>query len=409
MAPRTPVNENAARNVVSESLGLSMDELGAGDTSDRFLNDDDGPDDVDEGDQGDDIQVGRRGQREQQEDDGDDGLDNEDLQFEPDQRRQQQQPDQRRQQQRQQDQNRPDDLSVSHTKKDEFDVKNIVFDKKTGNIINKDTNKVVATAGREARMFTTLHKIRGEYGSLQQSARGMIDNYRNKLNRAVEIGTSVANELEQAKRSLASVRGNLSEQEFQGAMELASMYQRDKVGAIKLMLTRAAASGIDLTTLGLQPGGFDVASLMNLMRSEIQRGTEPLKQFQDQRQTEAQRLQEQQQQEQAATEQLETFLFENPEARRFLPAIRKVYEDPRFQHMSLGEVWTRIQLNQMRRGQQGDPGSRRQMRSQNRNQRQLPDGRQRLGGSDGRQVEDNSMADVNESYDSIVRDVMKSL
>ena len=136
---------------------------------------------------------------------------------------------------------------------------------------------------------------------------------------------------------------------------------------------------------------------------------QPLRERQQQETAQQQREREAREEREATTRELNTFLGANPEAKKFLPAFQKVYENPAFQHMSLGEVWSRIQLNLLRRGidpnlpqQQQRPANQQQSRQQPR----MPNGRQRQ--PQGR-PQASTMAPVSTSYEDIVRDLTKNL
>lgn len=403
MAPRN-IDNDAARDIVSESFGISLDDVGMS-NEDMLAHNDEG-DDLDQDDNLD-------------QDDGNDELNAGDDDFSPEpqpqpQRRQQErQPNQQRQPQQPQNRLQAD---PNKQQKGEFDVDKIKYDAK-GNILSADGKRIIANAGREARMFTTLHKRTQDLSTIREAANHAISEVDNRLKQAVEIGTNLHNQLEQLRQNATEYqRAGLTDSENREAVELASMFKRSPVEAIKTMLTRAAARGIDMTSLGLQPGGFDPAALMALVQQRLDTGLAPVKQFTEQS---AQQRQQQNQQNgdvETAKRELSTFLISNPEARQYLPVIQKVYENPEFANMSLNEVWLRIQLNLARNQQQrqrngGHPTGRLRNRQQGQQPR-LPTGRGSPGGGGngdgGRRVDLNEPAPVTESYEAIVRSVMNA-
>lgn len=376
MAPRD-VNQQTANEVVNESLGLSMDDLGGNAHEEAFT--DDASDDL--GDSG----------------DSDAGMDsNNEFTPEP-------QP-----QQRFQPEPEPDFLAPQPQQQNQQQLPNRseVRPDNKGNLVDKKTGQIVAKAGAEARMYQSLHRTREAHQALQTQHTDTVA----RLNKAVEIGTQMFERLQKMQNEqteLSPTRYNLSNQEAIEAMNFAKEAKVDPVGTIKKLLTRAASNGIDLQSIGLAGGNFDPKSLMDLVRGEITQHMQPLRERQQQETAQQQREREALEEREATTKELNTFLGANPEARAYLPAFQKVYENPAFQHMSLGEVWSRIQLNLLRRGQdptqQQRPANQQQRRQQ---QPRMPNGRQRQ--PQGRQQQ-NVMAPVSASYEDIVRDITKNL
>ena len=394
MAPRN-VDRNTAIDTVSESLGLTADDLGM-DRDNPFdgMGLEDDPGDLDQDDEF----------ENEPQDDDDDLSDNEP----PPRQQQERQPRQQQQQPRQQ---QPDNLAAKPNQKGEFDVDKIKTDNK-GNILSADGKRIIAKAGKEARLFTTLHKRTQDLGTIRESAQNIINDIDGRLKQAVEIGTTLHRQLTQLQQNGSEYqRAGLTDSENREAIELASMFKRSPVEAIKTMLTRAAARGIDMTSLGLQPGGFDPAALMNLVQQRIDAGLAPVKQLNDQTAQQREQQNNSTQQVEDAKRELSQFLIANPDARQHLATIQKIYENPQFANMSLNEVWLRLQLNLERNAQQrqrggGHPNGRLRNRQ---GQPRLPTSRGNPGGGgngDGRRQVGNEPAPVTESYDDIVRSVM---
>lgn len=385
MAPRN-VDRDTANAVVQESLGMTADDLGM-DRVGTF-------DDLDLGDEGDNLPGDNF------EDNPEDNLGSDDLPG--DRERNQEEPPAR------QPQKKPDDLRVTHTPaKGEFDHGKPKFDAK-GNILGSD-GKIIATAGREARMYQDLHKTRDKLANLTAQSNGQVAEVTGRLQKAIEIGTTVANQLA-AMRDIGQLhtKAGLDDKDLRQAIDFASAYKRNPVEGLKMILTQAAANGIDLTTLGLQPGGFDTKALLDLVNNRINEAVQPIK---DRNQTETAqqtRVREDQAKVDEAVTVLNTFLTANPEARDFLPVFQEIYKQPQFQHMTYGEVWARIQLNQLqmqRDGKLPNRGQQQQRNPQNRQQPRLPNGKGNPPNGNGRQNGDD-LAPVSDSYEDIVRSVL---
>ncbi len=386
MAPR---NEREAMSTVAENFGLTADDLGM-DRENPFEGLDFG--------EGDDVD----GENDQLSLDADLGEGN-DLQA-PDASQQTYQ-----------------DLRVSHTPPQQRQptqqqqprplpaASGLTTDKK-GNILNAE-GRIVANAGREARLFQDNHKLKGQVNTVMQQANAVVRSTQGKLEQAVEIGMALSRQLQEmrAKPQLESEFG-ISNSELRFAAELARSAKTDPIGTLKTLLTKAATSGIDLTQLGLQPGGFDTAALMRMVREEIAKGVEPVTQMTAQ-QRQAQEAQTQRQSEQQAiNSELTDFLNENPAAKGYLAVFKEIYSQPALAKLSLGEVWTRIKLNLLRRGIDVDNPQQQyqqqQQRTQNRQQPRVPNGRGNPPGGGNQRQQPMEMAPVSASYEDIVRSVM---
>jgi hypothetical protein len=390
---RAPVNPQTAASVVQESLGLSADDLGM-DREDQFAGmnfDDEGnqTDDDDEG-EGDELDV------RQQRNEGDEGDDDAFSLDEPEPQPQRRQKD---------DQNQPDDLSVTHTPQDEFKQQKIKYDGK-GNIVAADGKTVLAKAGREARMYTELHKTRTNLQTVRNEAQQVVTKLDGNLKKAIEIGTGLAQQLSALREAgTAHTRLGLSDSEHQEYLQFASAYKKSPIEGLKMILTRAAASGIDLSTLGLQPGGFDSKALLDLIDQRLGTATKPILE-RNQAETDAQRItREAEEGREIASRELSQFLVTNPDAKQYMPVFEKIYSDPRYANMSLNEVWLRIQLNLAKNPQGRQPQGQNRERLRNRQQPRLPNGRQSPNGG-GQRPPREELAPVSESYESIVRGLL---
>lgn len=378
-----PVDKQAAMDTVNENFGLTADDLGM-DRANPFEGMNFGEDGGDDGDE--DIDINSQ----QSNSDGD---------FTP-------QPEPEPQPQKQ-----LDDLSVSHTPERGIPKNSEVRPDAKGNLVNQH-GKIVAFAGREARLYQEHHKLKQQVGQISERANAHIADVSARLQKAVDIGMTMHDQLRQAREQVEFVRrAGLNDQQHRMAVEMAAKAQTDPVGVLKDLLTRAAASGIDLSSLGLQPGGFDPSALMKLVRDEINQGTEPVRQRMQQETTAQQQQREQSERAESAKRELGSFLAENPEAKSYLPVFQKIYSNPATAHLSLSEVWARLQLNLMRRGI--DPkttafGQRpqQQQRSPNPQQRRLPSGRGNPPSGGRGRMQAAELAPVSESYEDIVRGLL---
>lgn len=377
MAPR--IDNNAAQGIVQENFGLTADDLGMNPREDSFLNQNDdldienddigGTQDLRDG-ENDDLTV-QNVPQESAEDD---------LFLKPAQ-----------QQQHQQQQPQPKPL---HHKAE-------VYVDKKGNLVSKSTGKIVATAGREARLYQDLHKSKQSYVAMQ----AQYADQESRLNKAISIGQELFDRLKTAQTQQTEYspeKYGLNGAEAIEALNFAKEAKQNPVETIKKLLTKAAASGIDLTSIGLSGGNFDPKSLMDVVRGEIDKAMNPLRERSARESEQERQTREQNERDEAAKSTLTKFLGDNPEAREYLPVFQRIYQQPQFQNMSLGEVWSRLQLNLMRRQQQASN----QRPANQRNSRQLlPNGR-RMPPMNVRGREE--LAPVSMDYNDIVREILGS-
>jgi chromosome segregation ATPase len=252
------------------------------------------------------------------------------------------------------------------------------------------------------------HKTRQQLAQTTEQANTAINDLRGRLNQAVDIGMqlSARNKAIQEAGNLATQHG-LNDSEHLQAVQLARQAKSDPVGALKSLLTRAHAAGIDLTSLGLQPGGFDTKSLMDMVRAEIANGTAPIRERVNQESQRETQQREAAQAQESVKQELNSFLTQNPAARQWLPAFKEIYSRPELAKMSLGEVWSRLQLNLLQRGI--DPNNpQKQQRSPNPPQRRLPNGRGNPPGGGRERAQPLDLAPVSTSYEDIVKGVLGS-
>lgn len=271
-----------------------------------------------------------------------------------------------------------------------------------GNLIGPD-GKVVAKAGFEARMYQETQRSKRELATEQLRSQDLTS----RLNRAIELGQQFHNRIEMLTaqlndRNTAAARLGLNDNESIQAMQLASEAKRDPVSALKKILTMAAAAGVDVTRIGIAPGGVDSQALMGMVQGEIRNAMTPLQQRMQAEQQQREQQEVAQRVYRETEQELNSFFMQNPAAREYIPVFHAVLSQPQFQHMSMGEVWARIQLNHMRlTGQQNGHNVRQNGRMPVRN---LPNGR-----GSPQMSRPSDMAPVNLSYDAILRETLDAL
>lgn len=377
MANPGEVDQATANQVIQESLGLSMEDLG-GNPPEDGLGSDDSNLDGGRDNSGDNDPRARGNNSGQDDSSNDDGL------FEA--------PAERR---------APEIAPPPERQPRPVAAGAEVRVDQRGNLVSKATGEIVARAGKEARLYQGMHKARQERDSQTAIAQDLTQ----RLNKAVELGGQLFERLQAQQASggeFAPEKHGLSREELTEAIGFARGAKTDPVGTIKKLLTRAAAGGIDLSSIGLAGGNFDPKSLVELVQQTITQQMKPL-----QERTQRESEQEARQREvneglEASKKELTDFLGKNPDARNYLPIFQQVYSQPQFQHMTLGEVWARLQLNLLRRGQ-SNPGERRPQNQRPRNQRP-PNGQGRPPAGNA----NSNLAPVDMSYEDIIRGLLPS-
>lgn len=385
MPKRSGVDQNEAENTVFGNLGLTAEDLGG-------LDDRGGPDDLDDGGverggRNQDDQDDNRGRSRRREDDGD-GRSDEDA----DGRNQEDEEGEEGLDDLQLRDQDDDDENVSHTRDREFDKPDVKADR-NGNLINRQ-GQIVARAGREARLYQQSFKDRATRLQAQETAADL----EGRLGQAIDIGTEALNKIETLEAQLSESSGTakqlgLSQSETVEALQMFALGKTNPVDLLKKVLTRATVAGIDLKTLGLQTGSFDLKSLQESLLAKIDERMTPL--------VERQKTEKEQQQREAADNQrrdkvaaeVTGFFRQNREAQRYMPVFKQVLQNPRFKTMSLGEIWARIQLNVVRSGRSNPRNSR----------RSLPNGR---GGGRDNPGNRDAMANLDASYKQILGGVL---
>lgn len=373
-----PVDRNAAMDTVASNFGLTREDLGVDDNDGVSL-----PGFEQEGgleDQGDGLDMGEGGdQRDQQ-------FNQSDFEGERPQRRardqfgREPQPRRGQQQQQQQQPQIPQSAGVRADAR--------------GNLVDPRNGQIVARAGKEARLYQAAVNTTRQFSQFREQAQARVTDVSNRLNRAVQIATELNTRLEAVQaRDQQVQRLGITPQEQMEAMQMVAMSKTNPIQALKTILTRAAANGIDLQQLGIQGTG-GMAALADVLRTEIDQRMQPLKQRTEAEQRQEQQRTQQERERQDAQSHVAGFFSQNPEAKQFLPAFDAVLQ--KHPGTSLGEIWASIKMNLMQRQMmqsQGDGGRTRR--------RGAPNGRSHLPSAPR-----SMMAPVNQTYDQIARDVM---
>ena len=287
---------------------------------------------------------------------------------------------------------------------------------KKGNLVDAKTGEIIAKAGSEARIYQRVHKQATDY---IKAATGNVQNQmqqeRGKLNRAVEIGLSFEKELSELRSTFKQL--NAYELPKEGLLEAASYYkqaQSDPVGVLKNLLTRAALSGIDISQLGMDNKGIDPKTLVEQIRKEIQAGIAPVQQFTSQQQKVQNERQVEAKYQQQAEVQVQQFFGSTPQAVPYTHIFHAVLSQPQFQHMSLGEIWDKVQLHLIRNGvdprQPPSRSQRQRLNGTTNGQRpsvSLPSGQGMApSGGNGNGRGPAGPAHPSLSYDAIIREVL---
>jgi hypothetical protein len=218
-----------------------------------------------------------------------------------------------------------------------------------------------------------------------------------RFNQLADLARTMSTQLNEYRTRDAELKKyNLTPEEDLRSRQMFLELRDQPIQALQKLLTRASASGIDLTKLGLE-GGAHTKSLVDLVRGEIQNAVAPIKQRE---QTEQQREDATRAANDAKTRaetELTQFLGANPEAREYLPAIHQILSQPAARGMSLDHVWSKIQVNLLRNPPQRQSNSR----------RNLPSGRGAPSGGNTDTRRASELAPIETSYDQIIMDAFK--
>lgn len=265
---------------------------------------------------------------------------------------------------------------------------------KQGNLVNKE-GKIIARAGREARLYQDAFKAKGSVRTLQ----GQVNEVSTRLKKAVEIGQGLHRDLVAARATNDAIKQlGVDQNEQLSAIRLFKDLRDNPKETLKKILTRAAANGITMDDLGTA-SGVDPKSLIDLVRETIGKELNPLKEST----AAATRAKQEADQVAARHNEIQThvvnFFDANPDAKPYLPVFQQTVQ--KFPGMTLGEIWARIQLHQVQ-----NPQPRRNQnsqRGQNGARRSLPQGRN-MPASNGQ----DDLAPVSDTYSDIVKAALDS-
>lgn len=379
MAPRERAN-NDAQDTVFENFGLTAEDLGV-DQDDDFNNQNDDNDD--------DNNQDNRQQRNNQsdDDDNDDGLTPDPLREAIDRNRE------RVSHTREQVRQRPQ-KQLPKTAEVKADQK--------GNLVDAK-GQIVARAGAEARLYQRAQKATQDAQQARQTIEAIRTDLSGRLERAVEIAREQHQKVQEYEARDQQIKAlGLTPQDQLEALQYFVEGKSNPVQLIKKLLTKAAASGINMSELGINAGGFDVKALTEQIQQQITREMEPLRKRQEDENKARERTAAEQRELEETTREVNSFFARNKDAVPYIPVLEQLMRDPRTRHLSLAELWLnlkdRVNLSDQRQ------------RQQNSRERSIPNGRRRPIDSirdDDEMSRGNEMATVDQSYDQILRDVMK--
>lgn len=407
MAPRNQTRgggDSIAHDVVFGNFGDDDLDLDNNDGADDDLDDDAG----DDGQGDDDSQLDDlRGQQDDQ--DGLDDLTDNQRQRQRGQRQEDRRPrrDQygrQRQQQRgrgQQDdigQRVLDDLGVSHTR---VHSEAQVESDKDGNLISKESGKIVARAGREARYYQNAEKARRQVVQHQ----GRVRDVEGKLSQAIGIASNLDTQLKTLQGQAAHLKQlGIEPADQLMAVRLFKDLKDNPVATIRGILTRAQARGITMDQLGLGAGGgsaLDAKAMSDMIGERINQALGPIQERVNQSNQQEQQTRENEQAKNAAIQEVQTFFNTNPEAAQYERVFQQLLADPNYRNMSLREMWAEIRLSLSKQ-------PRRQQRPDRRNQQyQTPlRGRMPTGRRAPMQGTGPELAPVDQEYGEILNGIM---
>lgn len=280
---------------------------------------------------------------------------------------------------------------------------------KQGNLRDPDGN-IIAPKGPAARFYMQAHKARTELEDVREQARVQTEDVQGRLDQAITIGQELITENEGYKSRFAQIEQlGISPEEHLEVLQMAAEYKRSPLSMIRKLLTRAAASGTNITELGLT-GNSDPAALLAMVREEITKGTKPLRDDADNRRQEREQLDRVNAAKTKTAEEVNRFFTRNRTAQQFMPVFENVFRNPANSGMTLDHIWTTIQLNLARRGfASPEDFIRAKVRNQDngrRENRPIPRGRGRVnpGVDEG---PNDDMAPITASYDDIAKGVLK--
>lgn len=273
-----------------------------------------------------------------------------------------------------------------------------------GNLINA-AGQIVAKAGKEARLYQQARQADTQI----QGLRSHVTNVEGRLGKALKIANDLVTENEQFKaREQQIQKFGLSSEEHLEALTLYSQNKQNPVQFLRNLLTRAAARGININEVvqgggNNNPAGFDAAALATILKNSLNEGLAPVRTLAEQQQNQINQRTKDEEAVAKTRETVQDFFNINTAARPYMRVFQQVLSDPQTAHMSLDEIWLRIQLNQARNGNR----SLSRLPQQNPPRRRaMPQGRSGPGARQGAADNTDQVASVNDSYDTILKGVL---
>lgn len=262
-----------------------------------------------------------------------------------------------------------------------------------GNLID-GTGKVVARAGKEARLYQEAHTARTQVGQIQ----GQLRQAGTKLSEAVRIATALLNENNGYKAQGEALKAfNLKPDELLEAARMFTDYRTEPLAALRKMLTRAAASGINIAELGQGVGGaVDAKSIADLIKQEMA----PLRQNMTEQGERDRQAREADKQRADSESAVVSFFDANPDAKQYGQVFLHVMQTEEGRGLSLSHIWDKIRLNLLLNG-----GT---QREDNTNPGR-PNGRRAPDGRGSRRANVNEPASTSTSYEDIIKPLLGQL
>lgn len=235
----------------------------------------------------------------------------------------------------------PEKSPVEELEKQPIPSTAVGFDAR-GNVIDKRTNRVLARAGAESRLYMDKQKLKDQVAALAPRVGELEDGVR----KAVEIARGYRSQLEAFEQRDREF-GLQPEQRVE-AMRMYAMSEKDPVSFFKEVLTRAQLRGIDLTSLGLKngSGGLDASALARQLSSDVDAKLKPLLADTQLRQQQAKTEDEAKQRRVEIDNHVRSFFQTTPDAVPHWQEIKAVLANPLNRGISLREAWLQVQVDQ---------------------------------------------------------------
>jgi hypothetical protein len=270
-----------------------------------------------------------------------------------------------------------------------------------GNLVAPD-GTIVARAGREARLYQRAanegtERIKRAFEQ-EQFKHSKVQREHQELQGKLSEYDSLLRTYEERDEAIKGL--GLNPEHQVEAMRLFKQLTTDYPGTLQRLMTQAASRGVDVA--GLANRGVDPKALTDAITEKFEALLKPMTERTEAEQQREAVEAEAQEQQAVLEREVQDFFAQNREAVPHAPVFLRVLEQPQYQHMTLGEIWARIQLSMARSGQQGvaPNGDRNAGGNQVQRRPAVPNGRGHP------QAGNTEMAPVNQSYESILRDVI---